>query len=65
MSIQATQPPTPAESTFQLDLTPEELSLLRATIAFQAQYVTDPDLRQRLERTAAKLDRLAPGPTPA
>ena len=60
MLVPATQPSSPAESSGQLELTPEELALLRATIAFQAQHVADPALRERLERTAAKLDRLAP-----
>ena len=59
MLVPATQPSTPAESSGQLELTPEELALLRATIAFQAQHVSDPSLRQRLERAAAKLERLA------
>lgn len=61
MTIPATQPSPAAESSAQLVLAPDELALLRATIAFQAQYVTDPILRERLERTAAKLDRLASG----
>jgi hypothetical protein len=42
-----------------IELTREELALLRASVTFQARWVTDPALRARLEGTALKLSRLA------
>jgi hypothetical protein len=41
-----------------LGLTREDLALLRATVAFQARWVSDPALRARLEGTALKLSHL-------
>lgn len=52
-----------------LHLTSEELVLLRATVAFHARSVSDPALRERLERAASKLSHqvaaVAAPPQPA
>ncbi len=41
-----------------VELTGEELALLRASIAFHARHISDPALRERLESTVAKLNNL-------
>lgn len=40
-------------------VTAEELALLRASVAFHVQCITDPALRVRLEKAAQKLGLLA------
>ena len=62
MSVPST-PPRP-ESSSSLELTSEELALLRASVAFHARCVSDPALRTLLENAAAKLSRLVPTPAP-
>lgn len=39
----------------EVRLSTEEVALLQASVAFHARYLTDPALRERLERLAAKL----------
>ena len=46
---------TSPASTAAIELTAEELALLRASVAFHARCVTDPALRTRLEGAASKL----------